>query len=129
MIFSLLVLSPPSSQASSSAYQFANALLLQKHRLYRVFFYHDAAYNGSSIQCIGQGEFDVAKEWDKLQQQHSFDSVVCIAAGLKRGIINKVEALRYEKAAHNLRNGINLSGLGELADATVKSDRLITFGG
>ncbi len=129
MIFSLLVLSPPSSQASLSAYQFANALLLEKHSLYRVFFYHDAAYNGSSIQCIGQGEFDVIKAWDTLQEQYEFDRVVCIAAGLKRGIINETEALRYEKTAYNLNNEINLAGLGELADATVKSDRMITFGG
>jgi len=129
MIFSLLILSPPSSQASLSAYQFAHALLLEKHSLYRVFFYHDAAYNGSNLQCIGQGEFDVTKAWDTLQNQYEFDRVACIAAGLKRGIINEAEALRYEKENHNLNNNITLSGLGDLADATVKSDRLITFGG
>lgn len=129
MIFSLLILSPPSSQASLSAYQFANALLLEEHSLYRVFFYHDAAYNGSSLQCIGQGEFDVTKAWDRLQSQYEFDRVVCIAAGLKRGIINETEALRYEKGNHNLNNNITLAGLGELTDAAVNSDRLITFGG
>lgn len=129
MIFSLLIHSPPSSQASLSAYQFARALLTQKHSLYRVFFYHDGAYHGSAIQCVGQDEFDLSKAWSALQKEHSFDVVVCIAAGLKRGIIDRTEAARYEKEQHNLSDNIELSGLGQLADATACSERLITFGG
>lgn len=129
MIFSLLIHSPPSSQASLSAYQFARALLTQKHSLYRVFFYHDGAYHGSAIQCVGQDELDLSKAWGALKDKHSFDVVVCISAGLRRGIIDKAEARRYEKEHHNLSDHIELSGLGQLADATVYSERLITFGG
>ena len=55
--------------------------------------------------------------------------VVCIAAALKRGILNQEEAERYEKPAHNLRDGFAISGLGQLVDAALMSDRLITFGG
>jgi tRNA 2-thiouridine synthesizing protein D len=133
MIFSLLITSPPSSQASHSAYQFARALLsqkhTQKHSLYRVFFYHDGAYHGSSIQCVGQDEFDLSEAWEALQKEYSFDIVVCIAAGLKRGVINATEAARYDKQQHNLSDHIELSGLGQLADAAASSERLITFGG
>lgn len=129
MIFSLLIHSPPSSQASLSAYQFASALLDQNHSLYRVFFYHDGAYHGSAITCVGQDEFDLSKAWDTLQQVHSFDLAVCIAAGLKRGIIDTREAARYEKNQHNLSQTMELSGLGQLADAMVRSERLISFGG
>jgi tRNA 2-thiouridine synthesizing protein D len=129
MIFSLLIHSPPSSQASLSAYQFARALLAQKHSLYRVFFYHDGAYHGSAIQCVGQDEFDISKAWCALQEAHSVDVVVCIAAGLRRGIIDKTEATRYDKKQYNLSDNIELSGFGQLADATVCSERLITFGG
>ena len=129
MIFSLLVHSPPSSQASFSAYQFADALLAQNHSLYRVFFYHDGAYHGSDIQCVGQDEFDLSKAWGVLQREHNFDLVICIAAGLKRGIIDSKEAGRYAKSQHNLSNTMELSGLGQLADATVNSERLISFGG
>jgi tRNA 2-thiouridine synthesizing protein D len=129
MNFSLLITSPPSSQASYSAYQFARALLSQKHSLYRVFFYHDGAYHGSSIQCVGQDEFDLSEAWEALQKEYTFDLVVCIAAGLKRGIINTTEAARYDKQQHNLSEHIELSGLGQLADAAACSERLITFGG
>ena len=128
MIFSLLIHSAPSSQASLSAFQFAQALLRQDHSLYRVFFYHDGAYHGSAIHCVGQDEFDLSKAWNELQKENDLDMVVCIAAGLKRGIIDSTEALRYEQEHHNLNTQIELSGLGQLADATVNSDRLITFG-
>jgi tRNA 2-thiouridine synthesizing protein D len=57
------------------------------------------------------------------------DLVVCIAAALRRGVLNQEEAERYEKSTHNLAQEFNISGLGQLVDAAVNSDRLITFGG
>ena len=78
---------------------------------------------------MGQDEFDLSKAWRALQQVHSFDLVVCIAAGLKRGIIDSTEASRYDKDQHNLSNTIELSGLGQLTDASACSERLISFGG
>lgn len=129
MIFSLAVYAPPSSQSSYSAYCFAQALIAQGHTLFRVFFYHDAAYIGSTLQCYPQDEADLTQRWQALAEQHSTDLVVCIAAGLKRGVIDQQEADRYDKPHYNLCDGFTLSGLGQLVDATVQSDRVITFGG
>lgn len=129
MIFSISIHSPPSSQASYSALQFAHAALKQKHTIYRVFFYHDGVYQASDLICSPQGEFDVSGAWDELKTQFNLDLVVCIAAGLKRGIINNEEKDRYEKNSANLNNQFELSGLGQLIDAAVMSDRLLTFGG
>ena len=128
MIFSLTILSAPSAEASYSAYRFANALLLGGHSLYRVFFYHDGSYHGSHLNCPVQDEIDLSSEWRQLQEQYSLDIVICIAAGLKRGIIDSSEAIRYEKPSANLIEGFELSGLGQLIDATVVSDRMMTFG-
>ncbi|MGH1487421.1 MAG: sulfurtransferase complex subunit TusD [Cellvibrionaceae bacterium] len=128
MIFSLTILSAPSSQASYSAYQFAKALLLEGHSLYRIFFYHDGSYHGSQLNCSPQDEIDLSLEWQQLQKQHSLDIVVCIAAGLKRGIIDSNEANRYDKPSANLIKEFELSGLGQLVDAAVISDRMMTFG-
>jgi tRNA 2-thiouridine synthesizing protein D len=47
---------------------------------------------------------------------------------LRRGIINATEAERYEKQGHNLTDEFVLSGLGQLVEAGLESDRLITFG-
>lgn len=129
MIFSLAIYASPSSQASFSAYQFAKAVLEQKHSLYRIFFYHDAVYQGSELICTPQGEFDLAAAWQALQEQHKLDIVFCIAASLKRGMINSEESTRYEKNSANLHKPFELSGLGQLVDASVTSDRLLTFGG
>ncbi|MFT7388353.1 MAG: tRNA 2-thiouridine synthesizing protein D [Candidatus Endobugula sp.] len=129
MIFSLAIYSTPSSQSQDSAYRFANALLAQGHTLFRVFFYHDGVYQGSQLSCPPQDEVNLTTRWQTLAESHGVDLVVCIAAGLRRGVIDRKEAQRYEKGHHNLASGFELSGLGQLVEAAVQSDRLITFGG
>lgn len=130
MIFSLAIYAPPySSQASDSAYRYALALLEKGHTLYRVFFYHDAVHTASSLVTPPQDEIHLTQNWQSIAQKHNIDLVVCIAAALKRGLLNQQEANRYEKPAANLAEGFEISGLGQLVDAAVISDRLITFGG
>ena len=129
MIFSLAIYSSSSSQSSDSAYRFAQALLSQGHQLYRIFFYHDGVYQGSQLNTPPQDETAITVRWQELIEQHKVDAVVCIAAGLKRGIIDAKEAERYEKNAYNLADHFELSGLGQLVDAAIQSDRLITFAG
>lgn len=130
MIFSLAIYSAPhTTQASDSAYRFAETLLSEGHSLYRVFFYQDGVYNSSNLITPAQDETDLSSGWQQLSAKYQIDMVVCIAAALKRGILNQEEAERYEKPAHNLRDGFAISGLGQLVDAALMSDRLITFGG
>lgn len=127
MIFSIAVYAAPySSQASLTAYQFAIALLRQNHTLHRVFFYHDGVYNATSLASPPQGEFDLYAAWGHLAKTH--DLVICISAALKRGIINHEEAARYSKPSHNIDADYAVSGLGQLIEAAVTSDRVITFG-
>jgi len=130
MIFSLAIYAAPySSQASHTAYRFALALLENGHSLYRVFFYHDAIHTASSLTTPQQDEINFTSQWQTMAKKYDIDLVVCIAAALKRGLLNQQESLRYEKPTHNLAEGFEISGLGQLVDAAVVSDRLITFGG
>jgi tRNA 2-thiouridine synthesizing protein D len=130
MIFSLAIYAAPyTSQASDSAYRFALALLENGHTLYRVFFYQDGVHTASSLSTPQQDETHFTQNWQALAKNHNIDLVVCIAAALKRGLLNQQEATRYDKAAYNLAAGFELSGLGQLVDAAVISDRLVTFGG
>lgn len=129
MIFSLYIQSPPCSATSLSAFQFAEALLSEGHQLYRVFFHYDGVYHASSLTCPPQGVFDLVESWRKLQISCQLELAVCIAAALKRGILDDKETARHEKSAANLLPGFQLSGLGQLVDAVDNSDRLITFGG
>ena len=129
MIFSLAIYAAPySSQASDSAYRFATALLANEHQLYRVFFYHDGVHNSSALMTPPQDEINLSTNWQQLSKRYNVDLVVCIAAALKRGVLNEQEAKRYDKPAHNLSKYFEISGLGQLVDAAVISDKLITFG-
>lgn len=128
MKFSLLVLaSPYSSQGALSALKFANACIENGHEIYRAFFYHDGVHSGSELQTPAQDEVNIQQGWSTLAQQHKIDLVICIAAALKRGNLNNDEANRYDKPSANLSSHFELSGLGQLLDAQIHSDRLVTF--
>lgn len=129
MIFSLAVYSAPySSQASYSAYQFAVATLNQGHHLHRIFFYQDGVHNATNLAAPPQDEFNLQHAWQRLAQDNNLDLVVCIAAALRRGILDDGEAKRYDKPSYNLAPEFTISGLGQLVEAAAISDRLISFG-
>jgi len=129
MIFSLAVYSAPySSQAGYTAYQFAVAALNQGHSVHRVFFYQDGVHNATNLAAPPQDEFNLQQAWQRLAKDHNLDFVVCVAAALRRGILDEAEAKRYNKPSDNLANEFTISGLGQLVEAAVISDRLISFG-
>jgi tRNA 2-thiouridine synthesizing protein D len=129
MKISLLVLSEPySSQSSLSALQYAKAALVAGHSIERVFFYHNGVHTGSSLQTPQQDETNLYFEWTQLSKISDIDLVICIAAALKRGNLNKEESQRYDKEQFNVQAPFELSGLGQLLDAQLNTDRLITFG-
>lgn len=129
MIFSIVVQGAPHTQQSAeSALRFARAVLAQGHQIYRVFFSGDGIHNGSALATPQQDEGHVVAGWQALARDHQLDLVVCIAAALRRGVMDTSEAKRHDKAQHNLAEGFTLSGLGQLTDAALNSDRVITFG-
>jgi len=119
---------PHSSEASESAYRFARAACSMGHALIRVFFYHDGVHNASSLAIPPQDETQTTQRWQALALEFNIDLVVCVAAALRRGIVNKEEAERYELESQNLADGFEISGLGQLLDAAVSSERLVSFG-
>jgi tRNA 2-thiouridine synthesizing protein D len=129
MKFAIVVLGAPySHQAPLSAYHFARAVLDQGHEIYRVFFYQDGIYTANSAMAPPQDEPDIRKLWAKLAEDFQVDLVVCVAAALRRGILDETEARRYEKASAGLDKNFTISGLGQLIDAGLNADRLVTFG-
>lgn len=119
---------PYSTQASQTALQFATAALELGHSIYRIFFYMDGVHNATDLAAPPQDEQNIPAEWAALIDAHKIDAVICVAAALRRGIVDKAEAERYEKPAYNMSNSFTISGLGQLVDASIESDRLITFG-
>ncbi len=119
---------PFSSQASYSAYRFTCAALAKGHQVARVFFYQDGVHNATLLATPPQDEFDLCNAWRELKQQHQLDLVVCVAAALRRGVLNESEAKRHDKAGWNLPPEFELSGLGQMVEAAALSDRFLTFG-
>ncbi len=129
MIFSLAIYGAPyASQAPDTAYQFANAVIASGHKIHRIFFYMDGVQNATKLASPPQDEADIPARWSRFILDHQIDAVVCIAAALRRGVINEEEANRYDKPSSNLAEGFTLSGLGQLVEAGIESDRLVTFG-
>jgi tRNA 2-thiouridine synthesizing protein D len=119
---------PYTHQASDSAYQFAKAALAQGHEIYRIFFYHDGVNNATRLTTPPQDDRNIINRWSALAAEHSLDMVVCVAAAQRRGIADADEARRNGKDAHNLAPGFRISGLGQLIEGGIQSDRLVVFG-
>ncbi|MEX1197143.1 MAG: sulfurtransferase complex subunit TusD [Pseudohongiellaceae bacterium] len=119
---------PWSHQASATALRFCEAALQAGHGIYRLFFYYDGVHNTSTLAVPAQDELDIPAAWRALIEQHGIDTVSCVSSALKRGILNDQEARRYEREASNLAATAELSGLGQLIEATAHSDRVVNFG-
>jgi len=129
MRITVVVYSAPwSHQASATALRFCESALQGGHELYRLFFYYDGVHNTSTLSVPAQDEFDIPAAWRRLIEHYRIDTVTCVSSALKRGILDEREANRYERKASNLSPVAGLSGLGQLIEATVQSDRVVNFG-
>ncbi|MCL9656957.1 sulfurtransferase complex subunit TusD [Pseudomonas protegens] len=129
MKFAIALFSAAHAPSSRRALLFAQAALAGGHEIVRLFFYQDGVYNAANSIVTPQDEQDMPREWREFVEQHQLDGVVCIAAALRRGVLNADEAQRYQRTAVNVEAPWELSGLGQLHDAVQAADRLICFGG
>lgn len=129
MKFAIALFSAAHAPSSRRALLFAQAVLAQGHEIVRLFFYQDGVHSASANVITPQDEQDLPRQWRELVTTHQLDGVVCIAAALRRGVLNDEEAQRYQRPAANLLAPWELSGLGQLHDAVQSADRLICFGG
>ena len=118
MKFGILVNEGPfTHQASDSAYHFTKAALEKGHEIVRVFFYHDGVNNANKMSEPQSDDRNLVGMWSALAEEHGVELIVCVAAALRRGIKDEL-----------LAAGFTISGLGQLVEAGIIGDRLITFG-
>lgn len=129
MKFAIALFSPPHAPSSRRALRFAQAAIAGGHQIVRLFFYQEGVHSASSNVISPQDEQDLTGEWRDFVHEQQLDAVVCIAAALRRGVLNEQEAQRYARVAANLDAPWELSGLGQLHEAAQLADRLICFGG
>ena len=118
----LLITSAPSSIVAWHALGLAQALK-EKNRDFRVFFYQDGVMVANNLQWIPDDQRNLATEWAKL----NIRLPVCVSAALARGIADQDNAQRHALHQHNLAQGFELVGLGELADAVQSAERILQF--
>ncbi len=129
MRYALLILDAPASRAAAaSALRFARAAVARGHVVSRVFFYGDGVLIGSQLATPPQDEPDLRLAWRDFAQENRSELIICIAAALRRGVLDTHEQERYARPAANLDSAFTLAGLGQLADAALTCDRLLTFG-
>jgi len=119
---------PYQHQSSDSAYNFAKAALEKGHTINRIFFYHDGVNNGTRLTTPPQDDRNIVNRWTELAEAHNIDMVLCVAAAQRRGLVDDGEAERNGKDATNIAPGFRISGLGQLVEGGINSDRLIVFG-
>jgi tRNA 2-thiouridine synthesizing protein D len=108
---------PYNHQSADTAYQFAKAAIEKGHEIHRVFFYHDGVNNATKLTQPPQDDRHIVNRWSKMAEEHNIDLVVCVAAGLRRGIVDE-----------NLAPGFRISGLGQLVESGIQADRMVVFG-
>ncbi len=126
--YCLLVTGPAyGTQQASSALQFAEALIHEGHCLQSVFFYREGVLNANQLTSPANDEYHLVHAWQRLGQAHQVALNVCVAAALRRGVTDAEQAALLSLPAANLQPGFSLSGLGELAQSVLTSDRVIQF--
>ncbi len=129
MKFAIAVFSPAHAPSSRRALRFAEAVLAGGHEIARLFFYQDGVHSASANVVAPQDEQDIAAQWRAFLDINRLAAVVCLAAALRRGVLDAAEATRYQRPAVNLPKPWALSGLGQLHEAAQTADRLVCFGG
>lgn len=129
MKFAIALFSPPHSPASRRALRFTEAALQNGHEIVRIFFYQEGVHSASGNIAAPQDELNLSDAWRALVTEYALDATVCIAAALRRGVLNEQESQRYGRGCANLEAPWALAGLGQLHDGIQQADRLICFGG
>jgi tRNA 2-thiouridine synthesizing protein D len=128
MNFAIILLAGPQDPAARSALNFARAALYAGHQISRLFFYRDAVHLASALGVQPQEEADIYADWRAFISENQLDAVVCIAAALRRGVLDSAEATRWKRPVANSGAPWALSGLGQWVDSLQTADRTVTFG-
>ena len=119
---------PYTHEAATTALNFVRAAVEAGHEIFRIFFYHDGVNNGTRYTTPPQDDRNIVATWSELAEKHNLDLVLCVAAAQRRGIADEGEQQRNGLDGNNIAPGFRISGLGQLIEAGIESDRLVVFG-
>ncbi|MEM1190716.1 MAG: DsrE family protein [Pseudomonadota bacterium] len=121
MRFTLLVLGAPDlGGANGHALGFSRALLDAGHELGCVFFQDSGVLTALAGCEAAQAEHDLRSGWQRLGLEKHASLYACSASALRYG-------LGDGSSSQRLLDGFQVRGLGELVEAQLASDRVLTF--
>lgn len=112
--------SPWTSRACRNALNFARALIESRHEIHRVFFYQDAVGISHVAFDTPTDEPNLQREWLDLSRDHQIELAVCVSAAQRRGISS-------DRDQNTVATGFEIRGLGQLIEAMLESERLVSF--
>ncbi|MFL0799690.1 MAG: DsrE family protein [Agarilytica sp.] len=116
MKFSVVVNASPELPASRAALQFCHAIIAQTHSIHRVFFLNEGVLNAHIDQAI-------SNDWAEFFSSNNCDAACCTASCQTKGLADTLGG-----PSTKIHPAFTIAGLGQLVEASLKSDRLITFG-
>ena len=124
----LITASPQDSQSHLTAIKFARELIKQQIEISAVFFYQDAVFVANRYTLPPSDEPQLSDIWCNIASTNNFELQTCVAASLRRGIIDQQESIDNDLGGENLNSGFKLTGLGQLAAAmNDKQTKLVHF--
>ena len=94
--FALLVCGAPyGTESAAQAYLFARELIVQGHTLKKVFFYQEGVLNANFLTSPASDEQNLVAAWVSLAREHAVELDVCVAAALRRGVLDGDEAYEF----------------------------------
>lgn len=127
MKFSVTVRAAPDKSGHLLALRTCEEILQQGHDLTQVFFYESAVYAASPLQVPDQDELALLQRWQAMAVKYHTPLFVCVAAALKRGIVNEQEAHSQNLSHANIATGFEITGLGEWVSALRDDIKQVTF--
>ena len=129
LIFSIVVHAPPySSEAAGTALRFAEAVLRAGHGIYRIFFFAEGVHNANRLTVVSRDAVNLQDKWRELIRNNGLDGTVCVSSAINRGIVDAEQAQRHELDGSSMHPEFTIGGLGQLIDASLNSDRTVSFG-
>ena len=128
MNFSICITANALDGAQRNAIEYCKALILKSQTISQIFFYQDAVLLASSLLVPAQDEFDAQQKWIELAKEYNIELKVCVAAAIRRGVLNDADCKRYNKTQSNVHDAFSIVGLGDFLTTMDNCDKQVTFG-
>ena len=113
MNFTVIINAHPGSITAKSALKFCQTLIETGSEIYRLFFYGEGVFNG-----IKNSDEKTCQHWRQFISKNKVEAICCVNSATQQALELNTDFVE----------GFSVSGIGQLVDGLVNSDRIITFG-